>query len=196
MIVHRAFTFFGVLALSLLALPARGAVSAGEKAPAFSLPVVGSADRLSLSDEIARHKLTVVMFISTRCPFSNGYDVRMEELEKSYGARGVRFIGVNSNVTEPLDEIASHAKRHGFTFPVVKDDASRTADAYGAQRTPEIFVIDASGIVQYHGRIDENSDDASAVKSPDLKNALDALLAGRAVPVAATKAFGCSIKRA
>jgi peroxiredoxin len=195
MSVHRGFMFVALVVVSLLALPARGAVSAGERAPTFSLPLAGSSQRLTLADEIGAHKLTVVMFISTRCPFSNGYDVRMEELEKSYGSRGVRFIGVNSNVNEPVDEIVSHAKKHGFTFPVVKDDASRTADAYGAQRTPEIFVIDASGVVQYHGRIDENSDDASSVKSPDLRNALDALMEGRPVPAPSTKAFGCSIKR-
>jgi peroxiredoxin len=119
----------------------------------------------------------------------------MEALEKDYGPKGVRFIGVNSNFNEPVSEISSHAKEHGFTFPIVKDERSRTADAYGAEHTPEIFVVDREGVVRYHGRIDENRDEPSAVRSPDLRNALDALLAGRPVPVAATKAFGCSIKR-
>jgi peroxiredoxin len=171
------------------------ALNVGEKAPAFTLAVAGESRSLSLPQEVSGNALTVVMFISTRCPVSNAYDVRMEDLEKAFGSRRVRFIGVNSNVNEPPAEIAAHARQHGFTFPVVKDEGSRTADAYGAQHTPEIFVIDSEGIVRYHGRIDENMDDAASVRSPDLRNALDALLAGRPAPVASTKAFGCSIKR-
>jgi peroxiredoxin len=171
------------------------ALNVGEKAPAFTLAVAGESRSLSLPQEVSSNALTVVMFISTRCPVSNAYDVRMEDLEKAFGSRRVRFIGVNSNVNEPPAEIAAHARQHGFTFPVVKDEGSRIADAYGAQHTPEIFVIDSEGVVRYHGRIDENMDDAASVRSPDLRNALDALLAGRPAPVASTKAFGCSIKR-
>jgi len=171
------------------------ALNVGEKAPAFTLAVAGESRSLSLPQEVSSNALTVVMFISTRCPVSNAYDVRMEDLQKAFGSRRVRFIGVNSNVNEPPAEIAAHAREHGFTFPVVKDEGSRIADAYGAQHTPEIFVIDSEGIVRYHGRIDESMDDAASVRSPDLRNALDALLAGRPAPVASTKAFGCSIKR-
>jgi peroxiredoxin len=194
MTIPRIRAILGVLILFAAAGRA-SALDVGAKAPAFSLNVAGESRHVSLPDPAAGGMLTVVMFVSTRCPVSNAYDVRMEELEKAYGSRRVRFIGVNSNVNEPPAEIAAHAREHGFTFPVVKDDGSRTADAYGAQHTPEIFVVDAAGVVRYHGRIDENRDDAAAVRSPDLRNALDALLAGRPAPVASTKAFGCSIKR-
>jgi peroxiredoxin len=187
-------TLFAAVVLALSTLRA-DAVNVGDKAPAFALPVAAGAQRVALSDELTHHALTVVMFISTRCPYSNGYDARMEQLEKDYAARGVRILGINSNVNEPPSEVAGHARQHGFTFPVLKDERSKTADAYGALHTPEIFVVDPAGVVRYHGRIDENYEDAAAVKSPDLKNALDALLAGRAVPAASTKAFGCSIKR-
>jgi len=194
--MNRRFAVLSLAAAALVlpALPLR-ALAPGERAPEFVLPVAGGSNRVSLARERASHPATVVMFISTRCPVSNAYDERMEDLAKRYGPKGVGFIGVNSNVNEPAPEIAAHARDHGFTFPVVKDDRSRTADAYGAQHTPEIFVVDRDGVVRYHGRIDENRDDPAAVKSPDLKNALDSLLAGRAVAVPATKAFGCSIKR-
>ena len=182
-------------AVTLAAAVPAAALEVGQPAPAFALPVAGSSGSVTLADEISRHPVTVVMFISTRCPVSNAYDGRMEDLEKAYGSRGVRFIGINSNVNEPVDEVASHARDHGFTFSVVKDAGNRIADAYGAQHTPEIFVVDSAGLVRYHGRIDENRDDPGGVKSPDLKNALDALLAGRPVPAPSTKAFGCSIKR-
>ena len=91
--------------------------------------------------------------------------------------------------------MTEHAKKHGFTFPVLKDDGNRVADLYGAQKTPEVFVVDPKGNLLYHGRIDERQDDPKSVKSPDLRNALEAILAGKPVPAAETKAFGCSIKR-
>ncbi len=91
--------------------------------------------------------------------------------------------------------MAAHAKEHGFGFPVVKDEGNKVADAYGAQKTPEVFVISPKGDLLYHGRIDESQDDPKAVKSPDLRNALEAILAGKPVPATETKAFGCTIKR-
>ena len=193
--IRRSFAPFAVSALILAAAGPAAALDVGQKAPGFALPLAGASGNVALADEIARHPVIVVMFISTRCPVSNAYDGRMEDLEKAYGSRGVRFIGINSNVNEPIDEVASHARAHGFTFSIAKDEGNRIADAYGALQTPEIFVVDSSGLLRYHGRIDENRDDPTGVKSPDLKNALDALLAGRAVPIPSTKAFGCSIKR-
>ena len=77
----------------------------------------------------------------------------------------------------------------------MKDPDNKVADLYDARHTPEIFVVDPEGKLRYHGRIDENYEDASQVTSPDLKNALDAMLGGHAIAKAETKAFGCSIKR-
>jgi cytochrome oxidase Cu insertion factor (SCO1/SenC/PrrC family) len=77
----------------------------------------------------------------------------------------------------------------------MKDPDNKVADLYDARHTPEIFVVDADGKVRYHGRIDENYEEPAKVTSPDLKNALDALLAGKPIAKAETKAFGCSIKR-
>jgi len=79
---------------------------------------------------------------------------------------------------EPAAETAEHAKKHGFDFFVVKDPGNKVADAYGAQKTPEVFLLDAAE-ADLSRRIDENQDDANAVRSPDFRNALDALLAGK-----------------
>ena len=135
------------------------------------------------------------MFVATKCPVSNAYNTRMAALGKEYAAKGIAVVGINSNKTEPAAEVKEHAEKHGFTFPVLKDDGNKVADAYGATKTPEVFVLDPKGNLLYHGRIDENQDDPQGVKSPDLRNALDAVLAGRPVPAAETKAFGCTIKR-
>jgi cytochrome oxidase Cu insertion factor (SCO1/SenC/PrrC family) len=77
----------------------------------------------------------------------------------------------------------------------MKDPGNKVADAYDAQHTPTVYVIDAQGKVRYEGRIDENYENPKGVTSPDLKNALDSLLAGKPIAKTTTKAFGCSIKR-
>jgi peroxiredoxin len=119
----------------------------------------------------------------------------MNALYREYSARGVKFIGINSNATEPAQEVASHAAKHGFGFTVYKDINNVVADRFGAQVTPEVFVVDRNGVIAYHGAIDDSQNPAN-VKTQGLKLALDALLAGRPVEKASTKAFGCTIKRA
>lgn len=182
--------------IACAAAPPRDPVPAGQKAPEFTLPVAGGAT-LSLKEQLAKNKLTVVMFIATQCPVSNAYNERMAQLAKDYTAKGVSFVGVNSNKQEAVEEIVKHSKDNGFAFPVVKDASNKIADLYGARVTPEIFVIDANGQVRYHGRIDEKQSPSapSDIQSPDLKKALDALLEGKPAPAPDTKAFGCSIKR-
>lgn len=173
----------------------KGPPRPGAVAPSFTLPVAGEDRQVSLAEELLQNQLTVVLFIATQCPYSNAYNERMAAMAKAYAAAGVGFVGINSNKSEPVEEIVAHAKQHGFSFPVLKDANNVVADQYAATKTPEAFVVDAAGKLLYHGRIDESYEDAAAVKEPDLKNALDAALAGKPVPAATTKAFGCSIKR-
>ncbi len=137
---------------------------------------------------------TVVAFIATRCPVSNAYNDRMENLYKEFSAKGVKFIFVNTNRNEDAAEVKEHAKSSGFTFPVYKDRGSAAADRFGAQVTPETYVIDRSGILRYHGSIDDSQNPAR-IRSQALRAALDAVLAGKEVRTAETKAFGCTIKR-
>jgi peroxiredoxin len=167
----------------------------GARAPDFTLPSVEGGNAVALKDLVAKNKAVVVVFIATKCPYSNGYNERMAAMGKEYAAKGVAFVGINSNKTEAAAEVKEHAKKHGFTFAVVKDDGNKVADLYAAGHTPEVYVVDPKGTVAYHGRIDETYDDPKNVKSPDLRNALDAMLAGKPVPTAETRAFGCSIKR-
>ena len=167
----------------------------GEKAPDFTLPEVSDGKTVALKDLLAKNKAVAVLFVATKCPVSNAYNARMAALGKEYASRGISLVGVNSNKTEPVAEVKAHAEKNGFTFPVLKDDGNKVADAYGASHTPEVFLLDPRGNLIYHGRIDESQEDAGNVKSPDLRNALDAVLGGKPVATARTKAFGCSIKR-
>ena len=118
----------------------------------------------------------------------------MTALARKYAAQGVAFVGIDANQTEPKAEIADFTKRQGFPFPVLVDAGSKVADTYNARVTPETYVVDSKGVLVYHGRIDNDMDPAG-VKTHDLAAALDAVLAGKPVARATTKAFGCSIKR-
>jgi len=138
---------------------------------------------------------TVLIFIATKCPVSNAYNERMEKLAQDYKARGVNVVGINSNVTEPAAEVKSHAAEKHLTFTILKDDGNKIADRLGATRTPEVYALDGSGKLVYHGRID-NSQKLEGVSANDLRDALNEMLAGKPVTKTGGAAFGCTIKRA
>ena len=177
---------------SIRARSAPPAISPGAKAPSFNLKDVNGKEHTL--EHYLKSKYVVVMFIATQCPVSNAYNDRMVKLYDQYASRAITFLGINSNKQENVGEIKEHSARHGFKFTVLKDVDNVVADAYGAQVTPEIFVIDPDGTIRYHGRIDD-SQDTDEITSRDLNAALDALIAGKEAPRAETKAFGCSIKR-
>lgn len=182
-----------VAALFLLSRVAvAGSAEIDKPAPPFALK---SSDGQEYSFENLKGKPAVVlMFISTRCPYSNAYNERMARLYADYNGKGVVFLGIYANGTESLEDIKQHAQDKKFAFPILKDEGNVVADLYGAQVTPETFVLDAGLTLRYHGRID-NSHKTDEVKTQDLRAALDAVLTAGKVANKETKAFGCSIKR-
>lgn len=165
----------------------------GGDVPVFALKNYDGKE-YSLKTALKESKYAVVMFISTECPVSNAYNERMEKLFETYSAKGVTILALNANKAEDVKTIEAHAKAHGFKFPVLKDEKNKVADLYGAQVTPETFVINPQGKLLYHGRIDDNKK-GDNIQSKDLANALDMLLAGKTVAITEAKAMGCSIKR-
>lgn len=164
----------------------------GKKAPTFSLKDYNGTEHTL--DQFLKNKYTVLMFIATQCPVSNDYNERMAKLHRDYASKEIAFVGINSNKQESVEEIKEHSTENGFKFVVLKDWNNVVADAYGAQFTPEIFVLNSEGVTVYHGRIDDGRNPAK-IKTHDLRETLDALLAGKPVPKPETKAFGCTIKR-
>ena len=159
----------------------------------FTLPDVDNKDRSLKS--LAGKNGTVLLFIAVQCPVSNAYNERMAKLAEDYKAKGIAVIGINSNVAEDATSVKAHAAEHKLSFPILKDPGNKIADRLGASVTPEAYFIDMNNKLLYHGRID-NSRNAAQVESSDLRNALDAALAGKAIEKTEAKAFGCSIKRA
>jgi peroxiredoxin len=138
--------------------------------------------------------VTVITFVATQCPVSNAYNERMISLYKDYSSKGVNFVFVNSNGTEPGSEVAEHTRSNNFPFQVHKDENNVVADKFGATVTPEVFILDKAGKIVYHGSIDD-SQEISRVKTKRARAALDEVLEGKPVQTAETKAFGCTIKR-
>jgi len=171
---------------------AKAALAIGAAAPDFTLP---DADGRAHSLASLKGKSgTLILFVATQCPYSNAYNARMQKLAEDYRARGVNVVGINSNSTEPAAEVKQHAADNGLNFTILKDPGNQIADRYDAQVTPEAYLLDASGKLVYHGRID-NSRTGYLITSTDLRDAIEATLAGKPVEKAEAKAFGCSIKR-
>lgn len=158
----------------------------------FKLPNADGAER-SLKSLLGKNG-AVVIFIATKCPVSNAYNDRMEKLAQDYKAKGINVIGINSNNTEPSAEVKAHAAEKGLSFAILKDEGNKIADKWGATRTPEVYVLDASMKLVYHGRID-NSQKVETITSNDLRDALDEMLAGKPITKTGGAAFGCTIKR-
>jgi peroxiredoxin len=137
---------------------------------------------------------TILIFMATRCPVSNGYNERMEKLATDYASRGVRVVGINANSTEPVEEVKQHASEKGLTFTILKDKGNVIADRFDAQVTPETYLLDAAGKLVYHGPID-NSRNPEGVTTNYLRDAIESVLAGKPVEKSEAKAFGCTIKR-
>ncbi|WP_153557919.1 redoxin domain-containing protein [Roseimaritima sediminicola] len=140
----------------------------------------------------------VVAFLGTECPLAKLYGRRLSDLHSRYADRGVAVLGIDANKQDSLSEMLAYANRHELNFPFLKDRGNRVADAMGAERTPEVFLLDRQRVVRYHGRIDDQygvgvSRDKTV--RADLENALDELLAGKEVSVPETEVIGCHIGR-
>jgi peroxiredoxin len=172
--------------------PAKAALAIGAAAPDFTLPDADGKQHTLAS--LKGKSGTLILFIATECPVSNAYNARMQKLAEDFRARGVNVVGINSNVAESAADVKEHAAANGLTFTILKDPGNKIADSYDAQVTPEAYLLDASGKLVYHGRID-NSRYGVMVTSSELRDAAEAVLAGKPVAKTEVKAFGCSIKR-
>jgi peroxiredoxin len=166
--------------------------SIGQPVANFKLPDINGKDQ-SLAT-VKGEKGTVLIFISAQCPMVKAYAERIEKLAQDYRARGVNVVGINSNATEDIDYMKQQIAAEKFSFVVLKDKGNKVADMLGAERTPEVYFLDAGNTLVYHGRID-NHRDVTMVQSNDLRDAIEATLAGKPVVKTEAAAFGCSIKR-
>jgi peroxiredoxin len=155
------------------------------------LPDINNVEK-SFND-LKGEKGTIVVFLSAQCPVVKGYNERLNAVVADYKAKGVNFIGINSNATESLDWVKTHATEN-YKFPMLIDKGNVIADKFNANITPEMYFFDKDGKLVYHGSID-NDKSGMNIKSTYLRDALDQYLDGKEIKMTTTKAFGCTIKR-
>lgn len=173
----------------------------GDKAASFKLKNT-DGKMVSLSD-FSDAKGFVVVFTCNHCPYAKAYQDRLIEIDKQYKKKGYPVIAVNPNdpEVEPGDSyeaMVTRAHEKGYTFPYLFDEKQEVNKNYGATKTPHVFLLQKNNkselIVKYIGAIDDNYQDASAVKTSYLKDALESLLNGNDPQPNFTKAIGCSVK--
>lgn len=169
----------------------------GDAAIPFSLPGV-DGKTYSLADYGDKNAVAVI-FSCNHCPYVLAWEGRLIAAQADYADRGVQVVAINANdatthPTDSFDKMQTHAQEKGFNFPYLHDESQAVASAYGAERTPEIFLFDKAGKLVYHGTVDDNYEDPAAVSTSYFRDALDAVLTGTAPPVAETQPVGCTIK--
>ena len=196
-------SLLALLTLACLTSPVLGQdetpLALGSPAPMRDVMMKSTDGKEHSISSVAGRKGTLVVFTCNTCPYAKAWEDRIAALGNAALKRGIGVIAVNSNdpgrnAGDSYDEMVARAKKLGLKFPYAVDETSDLARAFGASATPEVFLFDAKGMLVYHGTVDDNMRDPKAVKAPWLRQAVDAVAAGRTVATAQTKAMGCSIK--
>jgi peroxiredoxin len=194
-------TIVAAAALMLFAAFTEGGYKVGDKAADFKLKNVDN--KMVAMADYKDAKGIIVVFTCNHCPFAKKYESRIMDLDKKMKPKGFPVVAISPNdpTVEPDDSFENmqkRAKEKGYSFPYLMDETQNVAKEYGATKTPHVYLLekqkDATYIVKYIGAIDDNSDDASAVKEKYVENAINNILAGKPVTPDNTKAIGCGIK--
>ena len=169
----------------------------GDQAPDFDLRGV---DGYSYSlDSFREANFLIVAFTCNHCPYVVGSEDRIKRLQIDYINRGVSLVCINSNEDEQhtddsFEKMVERARDQEFRFPYLRDETQRVALAYGALRTPHFFLFDAERRLRYTGRMDDNPRTPGAETTHELRDAIEAVLAGKNPPVEKTNPIGCNVK--
>ena len=171
----------------------------GTKAPDFKLPDVSTDQRVSLAD-FSKNRLLLVMFICRHCPYVKHVQDQLVEIGKDYQPQNVGIVAISSNDARKYpddspENLGEMAKSLGFSFPLCYDESQETAKAYRAACTPEFYLFDQNRELVYRGQLDDSRPNSGIpVTGRDLRAALDAALAGKAVSSSQKPGIGCNIK--
>lgn len=164
----------------------------GEALPDFTLTDAnGKTHKLSEY----KGKPVVINFLSKDCPWSKGAEPSVSALSKEFAGQDVVFLGINSNAGTTAAQMQAYAKDAGIPYAILIDEGNAYADAVGATRTPEIYVLDKDGKLVFHGAYDDRKEPTGTGATNYTRLAIEAVLAGKAVEKAEVNAWGCSIKR-
>ena len=194
------FSVLAVASISLLAFTGINELPIGAAMPKAEVKMKDvSGKEVTLRDAAKKNGL-LVMFSCNTCPYVIKNQQRTTEVANYANTKDIGIILVNSNEGQRSDDdsyaaMQQYAKKHGYKWNYVVDENSVLADAFGAKKTPECYLFNKAGKLVYHGAIDDNPSNESAVSRKHLKEALDQLLKGEEISVKTSKSVGCSIKR-
>ena len=166
-------------------------------AASFSFQLRDTQGALHTSAEWSAAKAVVIYFTTTDCPIANSYVPEMNRIHDAYAPRGVAFFAVQTDLTIPVDDVVKYARDFSYAYPLLLDPDRVLVHRAGATITPQVAIFAPDGKLLYLGRIDDRVADFGKQRSKptvlDLRNSLDAVLAGKPVPHPATKSVGCAI---
>jgi peroxiredoxin len=192
---------------TLISAPEVKTLEIGQKAPDFRLPCIDG--KLYSLDDFKEARLLVIVFTACHCPTAQAYEDRMIKLVNDYKNKGVTLVAISSNnpdavcleelgytdLSDSFEDMKTRALDKAYNFVFLYDgDKQEVAQAYGPVATPHVFIFDRDRKLRYSGRIDDMENPYQKPTATDTRDAIDALLAGKPVPVEKTKVFGCSIK--
>lgn len=197
--------FLLAVLLGIFALPAfsqrpASGYTLGDVAASFSLTNIDNRT-ISLA-EYRNQKGVIIVFTSNHCPFSKVYEDRIIALDRKFGPQGFPIVALLSGDASLYEEdsferMQVRARTKNYTFPYLLDESQAVAKAFGATRTPQVYVLKRSGdrfTVEYIGSIDDSPQDAAGMQRAYVDDAVSSLLAGKPVVTPLTKAIGCPIK--
>lgn len=169
----------------------------GSECPSFILP--GTDGREYKLADFSDSEILIIIFSCNHCPYVQAYEDRVISIQKEFESKGVRIVAINSNDAvkypeDSFDEMKIRAANKNFNFPYLRDEDQSVAKAFGATHTPEIFLFNKERKLCYHGKIDDNWQEADKVKNHYLRDAITELLEGKEISVPETFSIGCTIK--
>lgn len=193
-------SLFTVLLLPLTGAAQNAVLKIGDAAPMTDHAVTDVSGKSMTLAEAAGPNGLIVMFSCNTCPWVAKWEDRYNSLAAHAGDNGIGLIALNPNERirdrgESMDDMKKRAQKSGYTFPYALDKDHMLADAFGATRTPEIFLFDSNMNLVYHGAIDDNANDANAVEEDYTVVAIDELISGSGIKTSETRSLGCTIKR-
>jgi peroxiredoxin len=176
--------------------PDLASLALGDSIPDFILPATDG--KRYGPDSFSDSQALAVVFLANHCPYVSAWEDRLTAIAREYETRGARFAAISSGDAErqpkdSFEEMRRRATEQNYPFPYLYDEDGSTARAFGATRTPEVFVFDAEGVLRYHGAIDSDWEESEA-RDEYLRDALESVLSGQPVSLAETRPIGCVIK--
>jgi peroxiredoxin len=170
----------------------------GQYAPDFELP--GIDDNVHhLARYLEKYQVIGVVIMCNHCPYVHLYLDRLKQLQTQFHPQGFTLIGINANddqkyPADSFEKMKAFAQEKSLNFPYLRDVTQDVAQGFGAERTPELFLINKSGVICYSGAIDNNPQDPAAVTAHYAQDAIAQLLDQQTIAYAAAPAVGCSVK--